>query len=408
MEAFFAARGCPHDLITRARLRVEGKQRADLLVTTPGSDPTAVDQPPLVTFITYHPKNEGTGFETWRREELSHLRSHNFWLYLVLMAETLLNYVTKRRSRSTDNSADGRVESPEAKKAKNADNLEILAANREHAGDASEEDSDIVLTALELTDDLSGILKGILEKLNKLDTIERAVKKIEGSLVKLEERTTKLEALEKTAREDIDNLKANHAIIEKKQDDTKDALDKKIKGLDGKIAELADKERKISQTLDDLNTKDLYLEAYSRRENIKFNKIKESSMHPNESENTEEVLRFFLEKQLGYQNARSVEIHRIHRLGKKREDGGARPILARFLRFKDCEEILLALGSLLKGTNFQMFRNPPQELVTRRSKQMDTFKRAKRNNIPVSFSKSQPDKLYVRGKLWPVGQVLEI
>ena len=102
-------------------------------------------------------------------------------------------------------------------------------------------------------------------------------------LVKLEERTTKLEALEKTAREDIDNLTANHAIIEKKQDDTKDVLDKKIKGLDGKIAELADKERKISQTLDDLNTKDLYLEAYSMRENIKFNKIKESSMHPNES-----------------------------------------------------------------------------------------------------------------------------
>ena len=86
-------------------------------------------------------------------------------------------------------------------------------------------------------DDLSGILKGILEKLNKLDTIERAVEKIEGSLVKLEERTIKLEALEKTAREDIDNLNVNHAIIEKKQDDTKDALDKKIKGLDGKIAQ---------------------------------------------------------------------------------------------------------------------------------------------------------------------------
>ena len=315
--------------------------------------------------------------------------------------------MTKRRNRSSDSSADGRVESPEAKKAKNADNLEILAANREHAGDASEEDSDIVLTALELTDDLSGILKGILEKLNKLDTIERAVKKLEGSLVKLEERTTKLEALEKTAREDIDNLKANHAIIEKKQDDTKDALDKKIKGLDGKIAELADKERKISQTLDDLNTKDLYLDAYSRLENIKFNKIKESSMHPNESENTEEVLRFFLEKQLGYHNARSVEIQRVHRLGKKREDGGARPILARFLSFKDCEEIV-ALSSRLKGTNFQMFSDLPQELETRRSKQMDTFKKAKRINIPVSFSKSEPDKLYVRLKLWPVGQALEI
>ena len=150
------------------------------------------------------------------------------------MVETLLNYVTKRRNRSSHSSADGRVESPEAKKAKNTDNLEILVANREHAGDVSEEDSNIVLTALELTDDLSGVLKGILEKLNKLDPIEGPVKKIEGSLVKLEERTTKLEALEKTAREDIDNLKV---IIKKKQDNTKDALDKNIKGLDGKIAE---------------------------------------------------------------------------------------------------------------------------------------------------------------------------
>ena len=74
--------------------------------------------------------------------------------------------------------------------------MEILATNLEHAGDASKEDSDIVLTALELTDDLSGILKVTLKKLNKLDTIERAIKKIEGSLVKLEERTTKLKALD--------------------------------------------------------------------------------------------------------------------------------------------------------------------------------------------------------------------
>ena len=55
MEAFFAARGYPHDLITRASLRAEERQRADLLVTTPGSNGTAADRPPLV--ITYHPKN---------------------------------------------------------------------------------------------------------------------------------------------------------------------------------------------------------------------------------------------------------------------------------------------------------------------------------------------------------------
>ena len=45
MEAFFAARGYPHDLITRACLRAEEPQRADLLVTILGSDCTAPTDP---------------------------------------------------------------------------------------------------------------------------------------------------------------------------------------------------------------------------------------------------------------------------------------------------------------------------------------------------------------------------
>ena len=55
MQAFFTARGYPHDLMTRARLRAEERQRADLLVTTPGWNCTAADRSSLA--ITYHPKN---------------------------------------------------------------------------------------------------------------------------------------------------------------------------------------------------------------------------------------------------------------------------------------------------------------------------------------------------------------
>lgn len=268
------------------------------------------------------------------------------------------------------------------KKVKSTSDPESSPPRDEHG--EHNEDSDLVLTALELTDDISGTLKCILENLKKLDTIKSAVKKIEGSLDKLEERTAKLEELEKTAREDIDNLKTNHTLIEKKQEEDKKALDKKIKGIEGKIAELKVKEGKIDQTSKDLNTKDLYLEAYSRRENIKFNNIPEAPSPRNGLEDTEEVLRSFLEKQLGYLDASSVEIQRVHRLGRKKEGGGAPPILARFLRYKDCEKIF-TLGSRLRGTNFQMFKDLPQELVTRRREEMDTFKKAKRNNIPVSF-----------------------
>ena len=101
-----------------------------------------------------------------------------------------------------------------------------------------------------------------------------------------------------------------------------------------------------------------------------------------------------MERELGYGDARSVETQKVHRLGKKRTDGEPRPILARFLR--------------LKRSNFQMFRDLPQELIRRRNLQMETFKKAKQNNIPASFSRAQPDKLYVRGKLWPVGQPLVV
>ena len=39
---------------------------------------------------------------------------------------------------------------------------------------------------------------------------------------------------------------------------------------------------------------------------------------------------------------------------------------------------------------------------------METFKEAKKKGIPAYFSKSQPDKLFVRGKLWPMGKPLGI
>ena len=125
-------------------------------------------------------------------------------------------------------------------------------------------------------------------------------------------------------------------------------------------------------------------------------------------ENTEVILRDFLETELGFKDANSVEIQRVHRIGKKKE-GKPRPMIARFLRYmyKDCEEIL-ALGSRLLGSNFKMYQDLPYEIVTRREKQMDTFKKARQDNIPASFSIAQPDNLFIRGKLWQADKVLEL
>jgi len=57
-----------------------------------------------------------------------------------------------------------------------------------------------------------------------------------------------------------------------------------------------------------------------------------------ETEDVEETLRDFLELELGFHDAISVEIQRVRRSGKSK-NGKARPILARFLRYKDVQKI---------------------------------------------------------------------
>ena len=66
------------------------------------------------------------------------------------------------------------------------------------------------------------------------------------------------------------------------------------------------------------------------------------------------------------------------------------------------------MGSHLRGSTFRMYQDPPHEIVARRRKQMNTFKEARRNNIPASFSRAQPEKLLLKGKFWPAGKPLEI
>jgi len=92
------------------------------------------------------------------------------------------------------------------------------------------------------------------------------------------------------------------------------------------LAELTTKCQKNEDLLYEIHTKNLY----PRRENIKFTNIEESTGIGGRNEDTEEVLRTFLERDLGYREVRNIEIQRVHRIGKSK-DGNPRPILARFL-----------------------------------------------------------------------------
>ena len=240
-----------------------------------------------------------------------------------------------------------------------------------------EREEDEVMTALNMSEEVAAKVQKILEKLEKLDTIELSLKKSESKLAKLETRTTEMEAFKEEAKKDISELTDGASFAEKQLREKSQELAK----AQAEIAELTRKVQKYEEAVKETESKSLYLEAYSRRENIKFMNIEEGP--PDQPEDTEEILRGFLERELGYVDAQNVEFQRVHRTGKTK-DGNPRPMLARFLRYKDVQNIF-SLGYRLKGSKFQMLRDLPTEIVKRRRVQMETFKTAKRRGIPAAF-----------------------
>ena len=53
-----------------------------------------------------------------------------------------------------------------------------------------------------------------------------------------------------------------------------------------------------------------------------------------------------------------------------------------------------------------MFQDLSQEIIAHRKAQMGAYEDARKNGVAASFSQSQPDKLYIKGKLRPIGENL--
>ena len=109
------------------------------------------------------------------------------------MAELFGQFWNKRKTISSASSDESSI-SPKTKK------------TRQHLSPTQQQEDEI-MTALNMLQDMGATLKAMLAKLEKLDTIESAVMKIEAKLESLEERTQSLEDCQTTAKKDIDELK---------------------------------------------------------------------------------------------------------------------------------------------------------------------------------------------------------
>ena len=242
----------------------------------------------------------------------------------------------------------------------------------------------------------------VLQALNMAGNVSEKLDKILGEIKKLE----KLDAIETTLKDLTSRLGNVESTIDKMREDAR-AVDSSIKRMDESLTNLNKEAEELRGTVEDkdkqieyLHTQHLYLESYSRRENLKFFGIPESEASASEGKDavgTIDVLRDFLHDVLGFRDPkRNMEFQREHRFGKS-VLGKRRPILARFLRYQDHETVLRARFEL-KGTEYVILQDFPQEIMKRRRKQMPKLKEAKKRGQKVSFSKSEPDKLFIDGK----------
>ena len=154
-----------------------------------------------------------------------------------------------------------------------------------------------------------------------LNLFEGVAEKVDLILAKLCSLDSKMEDLNTTVKSlqsklsfmeiDIDSVKDKR----KNLDENFTHMETNSKFVDDRINQLQSNLEKSKNEVDECHQKILYLEAYSRRENLKFEGIVEAARThatSTRSENTDFALVGFLQNVLGIEKAQNIEFQRIH------------------------------------------------------------------------------------------------
>ena len=96
------------------------------------------------------------------------------------------------------------------------------------------------------------------------------------------------------------------------------------------------------------------------------------------------------------EDANEFEFQRVHRIGKRRSSyGKPRQIIARFLKYPD-REAIMSNARKLKGKDFGISPDLPKEIIDRRKKKMQQFKKAKEDGKPAYFSRGNGQAIHRR------------
>lgn len=200
----------------------------------------------------------------------------------------------------------------------------------------SKSDEDIFVTPCQLQEALLSQKEHFTDLLQQQQNNFRDFIKIimENSNKRIDELTRENHDLKislQFTQKEVDSLKADNA-----------KLSADLKSIESEKSNLSE------SLLSSVNRTD-YLEGQSRRNNLIFEGLQESS-NETWAESEDKVRKLLVGKlELGQQDA--IEMERAHRTGKPDSNGKPRPVVVKFLRFKD-KQAVLSKAKLLKGTNF--------------------------------------------------------
>jgi len=230
-----------------------------------------------------------------------------------------------------------------------------------------------------MAEDVLPKLDIVLKKLEAMETkVDNLGSYVKNMDTKVNALTTKVETLEATTRNAMKSI---------------EELDRGLALLNSEVKRL----KKLEKNCAALRQEVLYMEVYQRRENLCLYGIEENLEG---AEDTRQVLIGFLWSELDIDDASDGELQRVHRIGSFNQQAPKpRQIIARFLRYPDHERVM-SNARKFKGKKFGISADVPKEIVDRRKKVLSNYFAAKKAGKLAYFSRAEPDKLVIDGRLF--------
>lgn len=212
-----------------------------------------------------------------------------------------------------------------------------------------------------------------LNKLNMLDSINDRLRNIEDRFDSVEK---EIDQLKKSVTE-------HDKYMESKDFEFRDFHDR-IQDLEFARDELENATRDMHETILDQQTR-------AMKYNLIFENIPVNAPNPEVKEETENVLKQFLTKEL---EVNDIQFHNVHRL-KPRRDGKPPSIVAKFVYNKDKDTVINAARTKLVDKQYKVYQQYPQEISDRRRELVPRMKELRDQNQRAYIVK---DKLFVNGR----------